>query len=509
MVTYLQVASIFLLAYLAGKLAIILVSGRRHAPYPPGPKPKSLIGNMFDFPMSKAAQTYAEWGKKYNSDLVHAVVLGNHVVVVNTLTDADELFDRRAGKYSDRPVPAVVKLMGWDYNVGMIRYGDVWRFHRKICQQNFRRGAAESYHLVQVEKVHEMLQNLLDTPHKFDDHNKMLSISIPMAAMYGYDVKSFEDPCIVAANRSITLGVHLLLPGSSMINILPFLAHIPAWFPGASSHKVAAEVLKLTREMERIPTEFVKTRVEEGTAKPSLFSNFLEKKYTVGASKEEEDAIKNIASTVYAAASDTTISVTGTFFYVMALNPNIQRKAQAEIDRVIGSKRLPGLEDRDSLPYIEAIYREVMRFQPPVPLSIPHALSEDDYYKGYFIPKGTVRTFNRAMTHDEQMYPEPFKFKPERFFDQNGKLNHDDRVLAYGFGRRVCVGKYIASTTVWLTIASILACFDISKCKDDSGNDIEISDDYEDFGLLTHKTKFECSFVPRSSAAQQLIDNTR
>jgi len=74
----------------------------------------------------------------------------------------------------------------------------------------------------------------------------------------------------------------------------------------------------------------------------------------------------------------------------MATYPTVQRKAHEEIDRVIGSKRLPDFSDRSSgkLPYIEAIYRELLRIAPSLPLSVPHSTAEDDYYKGYFIPKG-------------------------------------------------------------------------------------------------------------------------
>jgi len=74
----------------------------------------------------------------------------------------------------------------------------------------------------------------------------------------------------------------------------------------------------------------------------------------------------------------------------MAINPAVQKKAQEEIDRVIGTKRLPDFRDRDSgkMPYIEAIYRELLRIAPSLPLAVPHSASEDDYYKGYFIPKG-------------------------------------------------------------------------------------------------------------------------
>lgn len=84
-----------------------------------------------------------------------------------------------------------------------------------------------------------------------------------------------------------------------------------------------------------------------------------------------------------------TVSATGTFFLAMAQNPDIQKKAQEEIDRIIGSDRLPTLDDRDSLPYVEAMYREVMRWRPALPLCVPHASTEDAVYKGYFVPKGT------------------------------------------------------------------------------------------------------------------------
>jgi len=72
----------------------------------------------------------------------------------------------------------------------------------------------------------------------------------------------------------------------------------------------------------------------------------------------------------------------------MAINPSIQEKAQTEIDRVIGRNRLPEFSDRPKLPYLEGIYREVLRSRPPLQLGGPHSLMEDDHYKGYFIPKG-------------------------------------------------------------------------------------------------------------------------
>lgn len=62
------------------------------------------------------------------------------------------------------------------------------------------------------------------------------------------------------------------------------------------------------------------------------------------------------------------------------------------------------------------------------------------------------------MTHDEDIYPDPFSFKPERYLDEDGRLNDDDRVLAYGFGTRqvVLLLKYTRCGTVFCTTESVL-----------------------------------------------------
>lgn len=78
----------------------------------------------------------------------------------------------------------------------------------------------------------------------------------------------------------------------------------------------------------------------------------------------------------------------GTFFLAMAMFPEVQRKAKQEIDAVVGAERLVTYDDWSSLPFVEALRREVMRWKPVAPLAVAHANTEDDVYKGYYIPKG-------------------------------------------------------------------------------------------------------------------------
>ena len=156
----------------------------------------------------------------------------------------------------------------------------------------------------------------------------------------------------------------------------------------------------------------------------------------------------------------------------MAIHPEIQQRAQNEIDQLLGGERLPVLSDQDDLPYISAIIKEVYRWHTPLPVSIPKALMEDDVYKGYLLPKGaTVLENVWAIFQDPVVYPEPHVFNPERFL-KDGKLDRsvkdpEDRV--FGSSRRICPGKHFANRAIFLRFATILATFDIEPGVNDKG----------------------------------------
>ena len=166
----------------------------------------------------------------------------------------------------------------------------------------------------------------------------------------------------------------------------------------------------------------------------------------------------------------------------MAIHPEIQKKAQEEIDQLLEGERLPTLTDQDDLPYISALIKEIYRWHTPLPISIPKALTEDDVYRGYRIPKGTVVVENVWATfYDPSVYPEPHVFNPERFL-KDGKLDRsvrdpEDRV--FGSGRRVCPGKHFANRALFLRFATVLATFNIEPGVNEKGevaSEVEIDD---------------------------------
>jgi len=123
----------------------------------------------------------------------------------------------------------------------------------------------------------------------------------------------------------------------------------------------------------------------------------------------------------------------------MVLNPKVMRKAQEELDRVVGKGHLPDFSDRENLPYTDALVKELLRWNPPLPIAVPSRAMQDDVYRGYLIPAGATVIQNVwAIFRDPSIYPDPETFNPDRFL-KDGKinplvLNPEDRV--FGAGRR-------------------------------------------------------------------------
>ncbi|THH28091.1 hypothetical protein EUX98_g6099 [Antrodiella citrinella] len=191
----------------------------------------------------------------------------------------------------------------------------------------------------------------------------------------------------------------------------------------------------------------------------------------------------------------------------MVIHPGVYLKAQQEMDRVVGSTRLPESEDREDLPYLNAVIKETYRWHVAVPLGVPHATSEDDEFKGCRIPGGTMVIANLwGMSQDEEVYPDPEAFLPERFMVAPGETEHmDPKTFVFGFGRRLCPGREFADSCIFLVLASIIATMDIFKPKDGAGRDITPKPVFTD-GFTSRPQDFECSLVPRSRQARDLIE---
>ncbi|KAH9966199.1 cytochrome P450 [Lactifluus volemus] len=465
--------------------------------YPPGPRGLPLFGNIFDIPQYSPWETYTRWGKRYG-DVTSVSVFGRLIVFVNSARAAKDLFERTGMRYMDRPVIPIIDMMGAHFNLAITRYSPKWRVERRIVDQCLRPAVTATYHDMQTRKAHAFLGKVLRRPDKTMEHLRLFIAAVVMSLTYGYDVRESSDHFVVVAEELLTLARKSMSPGALLVNDLPALKYLPDWFPGTEFKRRAKYGMKLCHEMVNAPFDMLK-----GTSKHSLVHDNL------GECKDEEDekALKNVAASVYAAGAETTISTLSSFFLVLLLYPDVQKRAQAEIDEVIGRGRLPGLDDRPSLPYVDGLCKELLRWRLVLPLGVAHATTEDDVYSGYFIPKGTMVLPNTwAILHDPEVYADPETFKPERFLTDDGKKVIEDPLLmyAFGYGRRICPGRDLVDSTIWILIASVLAAFDVHKKIDGHGKEIPVEGVYN-HGLISQPAPFEYDISPRHEEVMRLV----
>ncbi|KAA1476010.1 cytochrome P450 [Dentipellis sp. KUC8613] len=502
--------STLLLAFTLGSIILVANRRRSHAlPWPPGPRGIPLIGSWFYMPSQKPQITYAKWSRDYQSDLVSVNAFGQPILIINSQKCAEALLEERSSIYSDRPSFTIVNLTGWDWFVGTLPYSDLWRARRRILQRELHENAILEYRPKQHTMVESLIKWLYKDPKDFKHYTYTAVASLSLSLAYGYEVKPRDDPLVEKLERASKIVIDLMLPGTSALNEIPLLNQLPSWFPGFGYKKRAKACRILTHEVLHSPLDTVKQSVADGTASLSLASVLLRDNDAQDANerRNEEAVIRESVASIYSAGADATGGSLHHAIHTLVLKPDAQKQAQAEIDRVVGRDRLPSFDDRDALPYLGAVVREIMRWNNVGPLGIPHKNTQDDVYEGYFIPKGSFLFPNIwAMIHDPERYPDPMTFKPERFLQADGSLNDDDMRAIFGFGRRVCPGRFIAVSTIWLAIAGMLAVFDFGLAKDAEGNDIPVENITTD-GTSSRPAPFQCSIKPRDSLAEALIQS--
>ncbi|KAG0702303.1 cytochrome P450 [Suillus ampliporus] len=475
------------------------------APYPPGPPGWPLVGNVADMPHIKPWLTFAEWGKRYG-DLSHIEILGQHIIVVNSVKTAIDMLDKKSAVYSDRPVfPMGGELVGWKHGFAFLPYGDHFRQHRKYFHRAIgSRAALDICKPIEELETHRFLKRVLAKPDQLQAHVRHTASAFILRISHGYEVKDSNDPFIDFVERVGNHFSQFTAPGAFIVDIILSLAKVPEWFPGAGFERITHKWNKIVDYSVDKPHEFVKDQMAAGIALKSFTSNLLEG-HTLSA--EEEHVVKWSAASLYGGGTDTTISAIYSLFLAMTLFPDAQKKAQAEIDAVVGPDRLPSFadRDRDSLPYTEALAKEVLRWHAVTPTCVPHCVTGDDIHDGYYIPKGSLIIANIwFMLNDPRTYANPSQFNPERFLASNGKEPETDpRMICFGFGRRICPGLHLAYASVWISIAMSLAVFDISKVVE---NGVEITPELDpSSGTISHPKPFKCSIKARSAKALELI----
>ncbi|KAI8240878.1 Multifunctional cytochrome P450 monooxygenase [Colletotrichum sp. SAR 10_96] len=437
-----------------------LLQARKNAnrpPLPPGPKGLPLVGNIRDLPQpTEFAARFWLKHKDLYGPISSVQVLGKTLIIINDAQVASEMLDKRSSEFSSRPTIVLAgEMVGWNDGTGQLRYDDTLRLHRKVFARILgTRTTAAQYNTLQEAEVGHFLLHVLDNPKKLTEHIAREAGSVILNIVYGYNAEQFKkDPLTGMMNDAMEHFAYAATPGNFLVDIIPILRYVPEWFPGAGWKKIANKWAAELKETVDTGYKFVEDQLASGKKNDSYLSRAM---------SSSEDTPENVQNNKWTAASlfgggaDTSVASIATFFLAMAKYPEVQKKAQEEIDRVIGSERLPNLDDRDKLPWF---------------------------------------------THDPEVYQDPMEFRPERF--QGPKPEKDPRKIVFGYGRRICAGQILAENSLFLNFAQSLAVFDI-KSPVINGKLVEPEAEFNP-GVISHPAPFDVSIKPKSPHHEKLI----
>ncbi|KAJ7598736.1 cytochrome P450 [Mycena floridula] len=483
-------------------LILWLKRGRKH-PLPPGPPGESFIGHFRMFPSYNIHKVFMEWAQTYG-DVMLMGSFGRNIIILNSIEAANDLLDERSAIYSCRQQTVMAKLIDLPPNLPSMPYGKGFLQQRRLFHQYLNHRTSDSYRPIQLHEAHVLVNGFLDTgADNYDQILTRFATSIVVKVAFGYNIISDDDPFLAILER-FTKGFEGGPAGVTTIDALPFLTRFPSWFPGTYYANWARNVMKpLGFQVHDYPISILKQHIAEGNADACILSAELER--TLDADSEHLHNIKGVAVAMYVAGAGTTKNTVEVFLLAMVLHPECQRRCQEELDRVIGTDRLPEFEDRKSLHYLECVLQETLRWNPIVPIGVPHRSTEDDIYKGMFIPKNS-RIFPNiyAINHDERKYLDPQSFNPSRFMPKSeGGDGETYYSVNFGWGRRICPGRFLAENSAWIAMAMILATLKLNKAIGHDGKEITPEVEFSQ-SFIRRVTSLKFCVEPRSAKAEAL-----
>ncbi|KAK9053939.1 hypothetical protein SSX86_025014 [Deinandra increscens subsp. villosa] len=428
-----------------------------------------LIGHLYLL-KPPLYRTLAKISAKYGPIL--QLQLGfRRVLVVSSPSAAEECFTKNDVVFANRPKLLFGKIIGVNYtSLVSSPYGDNWRNLRRIASiEILSIHRLNEFHGVRVEENRLLIRKLrsISSPVNAKLMLYELTLNVMMRMISGKRYFGGVDREMEEEGkrfREILDETFLLAGASNVGDYLPILS----WLGIKGLEK------KLIALQEKRDVFFQglieQLRKSKGAEVVNGKKTMIELLLSLQESEPEyytDAMIRSFVLVLLAGGSDTSA---GTMEWAMSLllnHPLVLKKAQDEIDRVIGNNRLVDESDIAKLPYLRCIINETLRLYPAGPLLVPHESSEDCVVGGYKIPRGTMLIVNQwAIHHDPKVWDDPERFNPERFDGLEG--NRDGfKLMPFGSGRRSCPGEGLAVRMLGMTLGSIIQCFDWERVSDD------------------------------------------
>ncbi|KAI3773724.1 hypothetical protein L1987_48254 [Smallanthus sonchifolius] len=443
---------------------------RKSANLPPTIFPSlPIIGHLYLL-KPPIYRTLAKISAKYGP-ILHLQLGFRRVLIISSPSAAEECFTKNDVVFANRPKMLFGKIIGVNYtSLVWSPYGDNWRNLRRIASvEVLSIHRLNEFHDIRVDENRLIIRKLVSgtSPVTVRSLFYELTLNVMMRMIsgkryYGGDDRETEEEGKLF--REILDETFILAGASNVGDYLPILS----WLGLKGLEK------KLIALQEKRDVFFQglieQVRKSKGTEVGNRRKTMIELLLSLQESEPEYYTDAMIRSLVLVLLSAGTDTSAGTMEWVMSVllnHPHILKKAQAEIDQVIGHNRLVDESDIVNLPYLRCIINETLRMYPAGPLLVPHESSEDCVIGGYNIPRGTMLIVNQwAIHHDPKVWTDPETFKPERFEGLEGTRD-GFKLLPFGSGRRSCPGEGLAVRMLGMTLGSIIQCFDWGRISED------------------------------------------
>ncbi|XP_035678343.1 cytochrome P450 2U1-like [Branchiostoma floridae] len=437
---------------------------------PPGPWGWPLLGNI---PMlAKCAfvpATFTELSKQYGD--VMTVWIGRDVnIIISGYKTIRNALVKRADEFSSRRIfPAVADLRGpgdtstSTKGVLFAAYGPDWKHQRKFALMTLRDFGVGKRSLEGKirEEADALIQEVESKNGLKFDIKQMLpnAVSNVICSIAFGNRFEYGDPEFLRLIGLMNAAVEAQPSRDILPNIHPVFRRLPFGSPHQD------KLVDLTLGLQVFCSEQIEKHRE--TFDPNDIRDFIDAFLLEQRQAQDERARENFTDKqlqellfdLFIAGTETTATTTRWALLYMILNPDIQEKVRQEIDSVLG-QAFPSYDQRNNMPYTTATLAEVHRINTIVPLTVPHAASKDTTLNGYSIPADATLFFNLWSIHmDPQLFPEPDKFNPDRFLDQNGNFVKHEALVPFSIGHRVCLGEQLARMELFLLFVSLMQRF--------------------------------------------------
>ncbi|XP_075057370.1 cytochrome P450 2B19-like [Mixophyes fleayi] len=489
-----DLVSIVLSAVVMLFLAYVFTNRKKHIynNFPPGPKPLPIIGNLHMIDMAKPHKTFIEMSKKYGKVFSFRLGMKKVVILCGFDTIKDALINH-ADQFSNRPTRPVISTLQKDYGL-IFANGENWKVMRRFTISTLRDFGMGKKTL--ENKITEEAECLTRTFKSYGGkpfNNKTIlnaAVSNIIVSILLNHRFEYDDPTILQLMNLINESIRLA--ARPMVTIYNTFPSVMGWLPGV--HKIIFKNIKHLHSFIRATFTKQKQELDVNNQK-NLIDAFLAKQQEEKPESTlyyHNDNLIALMVDLFVAGMETTTTTLRWSLLLMMKYPDIQKKVQNEIEKVIGSAQ-PQIEHRKQMPYTEAVINEIQRFGDIAPGNVPHATSQDVTFKGYFIPKGTtILPLLTSVLKDAAYFDKPEEFYPEHFLTSEGHFKKNEAFIPFSIGKRSCAGENMAKMELFLFFTTLLQNFTF---KAPPGAKLDLT---PSIGSISAPQPYEICAIPRS-----------